>query len=64
MFKEYRRKRGYTQEAIAETLGISTRHWQRIEQGENRPSLELFKMIVKILKIDDKDIVKYIKANN
>lgn len=62
MFKEYRRKIGYTQEVLAEMLGISTRHWQRIESGENKPSLELFKNIIKILKIDDKDIIKYIKS--
>ena len=30
MFKKYRKK-AYTQEQIAEILGVSTRHWQRIE---------------------------------
>jgi len=61
MFKEYRKRIGYTQERIAEILGISARHWQRIENGKSSPSFELFKKIIKILKIEDKDIVKYIK---
>ena len=61
MFKKYRLKMGYTQERVAELLKISTRHFQRIENEESEPSLELFKEIVKILEIEDKDIVQYIK---
>ncbi|MCL2859036.1 MAG: helix-turn-helix domain-containing protein [Oscillospiraceae bacterium] len=62
MFKEYRIKKGYTQEKVAEALGISTRHYQRLEEEPKRlPSFELFKKIVKVLEIEDKDIVKYIK---
>lgn len=64
MFKIYRKRKGYTQETLAEILNISTRHLQRIEKEESEPSLELFKKIVKILKISDKDIVKYIKKND
>lgn len=61
MFKEYRKKQGYTQEILAEILGISTRHLQRIEKEENEPSLELLKKIIKVLKIEDAEIIKYIK---
>ena len=61
VFKKYRLKMGYTQERIAEMLKISTRHFQRIENEENEPSLELFKKIVKVLEIEDIDIVKHIK---
>ena len=61
MFKEYRKKQGYTQEELAEVLDISTRHMQRIENEEKIPTMELFKKIVKILRINDKDIVTYIK---
>lgn len=61
MFKEYRKKHGYTQENLSEILNISTRHLQRIERKENEPSLELFRKLVKILNIDDKDIIKFIK---
>lgn len=62
MFKKYRILNKYTQENLAEILQISTRHLQRIEKGENEPSLELFKKIVKILKIKDKDIIKFIRS--
>ena len=61
MFKKYRKKHEYTQEVLAEILGISTRHLQRIEKGENEPSLELLKKMIKILKIEDNDIIKYMK---
>lgn len=62
MFKEYRKKHGYTQESLAEILNISSRHLQRIERKENEPSLELFKKMVKVLNIDNKDIIKFIKG--
>lgn len=61
MFKEYRKRQRYTQEELAEILNISTRHLQRIEKEENEPSLELLRKIIKILKIEDKDIILYIK---
>ncbi len=61
MFKEYRKKHGYTQETLSEILNISSRHLQRIERNKNEPSLELFRKMVKVLNIDDKDIVNFIK---
>lgn len=61
MFKEYRIKRGYTQETLAEILHISTRHLQRLESKENEPSLDLLRKIIKVLNIEDKDIIKFIK---
>lgn len=61
MFKKNREKQGYTQEFTAEILGISARHYQRIEKGENEPSLKLLKKIIKILKIPDNEIIKYMK---
>ena len=61
MFKKYRKKQGYTQETLAEILGISTRHLQRIEKDENEPSLELLRKLIKVLNIEDKDIVKFVR---
>lgn len=61
MFKKYRIKQGFTQETTAELLNISIRHYQRIEKEENEPSLELLKKIIKILNINDEDIIKYLK---
>lgn len=63
MFKEYRILRRYTQEQIAELLEISTRQLQRIENEECQPSLRTLKKIFKILMIEDKDILKYMKTD-
>lgn len=63
MFKEYRLRQKYTQETLSEILGISTRHLQRIERNENEPSLELLRKMIKVLSIEDKDIIKFIKKD-
>ena len=61
MIKKYRELRGLTQEELAEIMNISTRQLQRIENGENELTLKNFKQLVKVLKINDKDILEYIK---
>ena len=61
MIKEYRLKRGLTQEQLAEMLDISTRHLQRIEVNINSTTLEMLIKIIQVLKIEDKDILKMLK---
>lgn len=61
MIKDYRIKRGYTQEELAEILNISPRQLQRIENGESIPKIETLQKMALTLKIDDKDIDKYVK---
>lgn len=61
MIKKYRKLRKYSQEQMAKLLEISQRHYQRIENKESNPSIELFKKIVNILQIKDKDIAFIIK---
>lgn len=64
MLKEYRIKRGYTLEQLAEECDISWRNLQRIENGSYKNSK--FKTITTImnkLKMDDKDIIKFIKKD-
>jgi len=61
MFKEYRKKLNLTQEELAEKLDISWRQLQRIETGKNDPSLITLKKLIKVLKINDKDIINYLK---
>ena len=61
MFKKYRELRGYTQLELAELIDKDVRTIQRIENEETKPTMESFKRLVKILKIDDKDIINYIK---
>ena len=61
MFKEYRKKLGYTQEQLAEMIGISWRQVQRLENETSTPSLETFRKLIKILHISNEDIINYLK---
>lgn len=61
MIKENRKKKRYSQEQLAEILGISTRQLQRIEKNENETRINTLKNIINILEIPDDEILKYIK---
>lgn len=61
MIKEYRVKRGYTQEQLAELLDISWRQLQRIERDETKTKLSTIKKIIKVLKISNEDIINFMK---
>ena len=61
MIKEYREKRGYTQEELAEIIEISPRQLQRIEKNEDKTKIGTIKKIIKVLKIEDKEIIDYLK---
>ncbi len=61
MFKKYRELRGYTQLQLSELINKDPRTIQRIENKEVQPTMENFKLLVKVLKISDKDILEYIK---
>lgn len=61
MIKEYREKRGYTQEKLAEIIEISPRQLQRIEKNEDKTKIGTIKKIIKVLKIEDKEIIEYLK---
>jgi len=41
---------GLSQNAMAERLGISTRHLQRVESGQSAPSLPLLLDLYKVLR--------------
>lgn len=58
MIKEYRKKRGYTQEQLAEKLNISTRHLQRIEKDEAKTTITMLQKVRIILQIPDEDMAK------
>lgn len=58
MIKEYRKKRGFTQEQLAEKLNISTRHLQRIEKDETKTTITMLKKVRIILQIPDEDMAK------
>lgn len=62
MLKEYRLKRGYTLEKLAELSNISWRNLHRIENGKiNDAKFETIKKLVNILEIKDSDIIKLLK---
>ena len=61
MFKEYREKRNFTQEELAELIDVSTRTIQRIENKETNPKIKTLRKLIHILKIKDEDIIKIIK---
>jgi len=58
MIKEYRLKKGYTQEYLAELVNLSTRQLQRIEKNETKTTIETLKRIRKILEIPDEEMIK------
>ena len=61
MIKENRKKKNYSQEQLAELLGISTRQLQRIEKNEEETRIQTLKKMIKILEIPDTEIIDYIR---
>ncbi len=61
MIKENRIKKGYTQEQLAEIINISPRQLQRIEKNEDKTKIETIRKIIKVLQIEDKEIITYLK---
>lgn len=61
MIKQYRQKNKLTQEELAEEIGISCRHLQRLEHNEENTRVSTLKKIIKTLDIPDEEIIKFIK---
>ncbi len=61
MIKEYRLQNNLSQEELAEQIGISWRHLQRLEKNEDNTRVSTFKKIVKALNLPDDEILKFIK---
>ena len=61
MIREYRLKYKLSQEELAEEIGISNRHLQRLEHNEENTRISTFKKIVKSLNISDDEILEFIK---
>ena len=61
MFKKYRILRGYTQEKLAELTQVDIRTIQRIENNDTVPTIETIRKLITVLKIDDNDILQYLK---
>ena len=61
MVRQYRLKNKLSQEELAEEIGISWRHLQRLENNEENTRISTFKKIVKTLNVPDDEILKFIK---
>lgn len=61
MIKQYRKLHKLSQEKLAEEIGISSRHLQRLEHNEENTRVSTFKRIVKALDIPDDEIIRFIK---
>ena len=61
MIKEYRLKKGFSQECLAEKIDISWRHLQRLEHNEANTTVKTLKKLIKVLDISDEDILDYLK---
>lgn len=64
MIKENRKKMNYSQEQLAEILGVSTRQLQRIEKNEEETRIKTLKKLIKLLDIPDNEIVEFMKKNS
>lgn len=61
MIKQYRLAKHLSQEELAEEIGISWRHLQRLEHNEENTRISTFKKIIKALNVPDDEIVKFIR---
>ena len=55
--KKRRKEMEYTQEQLAEKIGISRAYMGFIEQGRNAPSLEVLQKIARALKISPSELL-------
>ncbi len=60
--KELRSSKGYTQEYMAEQIGISRQKYARIENGVNSITLDLLKRVSLLLDVTVGDITKVLDA--
>ncbi len=63
MLKEYRKKKGFTLEELAEICEVSWRNLHRIENGHyQHAKFETIQKMLIILEVSDDDILKFIKT--
>ena len=61
MIKEKRKEKKYTQEQMANLLGISLRQYVRIDQEEDLPRRDVLQKLISELDLTDNEIGKYIR---
>ncbi len=61
MIKEKRKLKKYTQEQMANLLGISLRQYIRIDKEEDLPRRDILQKLIIELDLTDNEIGKYIR---
>ena len=61
MIKEKRLNKKYTQERMADILGISLRQYVRIDNEEDLPRRDVLKALIKELELTDEELGKYVR---
>ncbi len=56
--KDLRKARGFSQERLAETIGINPKYLSSIERGEENPTLNLFIRLSQGLKVNIQEIFR------
>lgn len=62
MIKEKRNYKHYTQEQMAEKLGISLRQYVRIDNEQAFPRRDILKKLISELELTNEEIGKYVKT--
>ncbi len=62
--KELREKNKFTQEVLAEKIGIDPKHLSRIENGRNFPSMETLEKLVINLNVSFQDLFQFGHISN
>ena len=57
--KEFRERKNFTQDKLAELVGIDPKHLSRIENGRNYPSIETLEKLVQNLNITFEDLFQF-----
>lgn len=60
--RNQRIKNGITQEELAESIGVSPRQMQRIENNESSTKISTLKKIIKELNMTDEQIIKIMRG--
>ena len=61
MIKEKRKLKNYTQEKMAQILGISLRQYVRIDNEEDLPRRDILRALIDELYLTDEEIAAYIR---
>ena len=61
MIKEKRKAKKYTQEKMAQLLGISLRQYVRIDNEEDLPRRDILRNLITELELTNEEIGRYIR---